>query len=213
VDDFKGQIRSLKVYGDDFWEFYNKQTQKVKERILWTIRLIRDIQRVPEQYLKHLEGTDGLYEIRVNSGNNIFRIFCFFDEGQLVILLNAFQKKTQKTPTDELERAKKLKKQYLKTGKNKLVDLEEFIDKEYGKRGAKRRDKFEEGYETFKLGVMLQELRREQNMTQEQLAEKCGTTKNYISRIENDASDIRLSTLQRIVREGFGGHLKLSVNV
>jgi len=99
------------------------------------------------------------------------------------------------------------------TRKNKLVDLDEFIDKEYGKRGTKRRDKFEEGYETFKLGVVLQELRKERNMTQEQLAEKCGTTKNYISRIENDASDIRLSTLQRIVREGFGGHLRLSVNL
>jgi len=101
----------------------------------------------------------------------------------------------------------------MKTRKNKLVDLEELIDKEYGKRGTKKRDKFEEGYETFKLGVMLQELRKERNMTQEQLAEKCGTTKNYISRIENDASDIRLSTLQRIVREGFGGYLKLSVNL
>lgn len=99
------------------------------------------------------------------------------------------------------------------TRKNKLVDLDEFIDKEYGKRGTKKRDKFEEGYETFKLGVMLQELRKERNMTQEELAEKCGTTKNYISRIENDASDIRLSTLQRIVRDGFGGHLKLSVNL
>ncbi|MBS1987773.1 helix-turn-helix transcriptional regulator [Candidatus Dependentiae bacterium] len=99
------------------------------------------------------------------------------------------------------------------TRKNKLVDLDEFIDKEYGKRGTKRRDKFEEGYETFKLGVVLQELRKERNMTQAQLAEKCGTTKNYISRIENDASDIRLSTLQRIVREGFGGHLRLSVNL
>lgn len=99
------------------------------------------------------------------------------------------------------------------TRKNKLLDLEEFINKEYGKRGTKKRDKFEEGYEAFKLGVMLQELRRERNMTQEQLAEKCGTTKNYISRIENDASDIRLSTLQRIIREGFGGRLKLSVNL
>jgi DNA-binding XRE family transcriptional regulator len=99
------------------------------------------------------------------------------------------------------------------TRKNGLVDLEEFIDKEYGKRGTKKRDKFEQGYEAFKLGVMLQQLRRERNMTQEQLAEKCGTTKNYISRIENDASDIRLSTLQRIVREGFGGQLKLSVNL
>jgi len=112
VDDFKGKIRSLKVYGDDFWEFYNRLSQKVKERILWTIRLIRDLQRVPGQYLKHLTGTDGLYEIRVSSGSNAFRIFCFFDEGQLVILLNGFQKKTQKTPTGELERAIKLKKQY-----------------------------------------------------------------------------------------------------
>lgn len=101
----------------------------------------------------------------------------------------------------------------MKTRKKNLVDLEEFIDERYGKRGTKKRDKFEEGYETFKLGVMLQELRKERNMTQEQLAEKCGTTKNYISRIENDASDIRLSTLQRIVREGFGAYLKLSVNL
>ena len=112
MDDFKGQIRSLKVYGNDFWEFYNKQTKKVQDRILWTIRLFRDIQFVPEKYLKHLEGTDGIYEIRVSSGNNIFRIFCFFDEGQLVILLNGFQKKTQKTPAEEIEKAKKLKKQY-----------------------------------------------------------------------------------------------------
>jgi HTH-type transcriptional regulator / antitoxin HipB len=112
-----------------------------------------------------------------------------------------------------LKELKNLKSNIMTTRKNKLVDLEEFIDKQYGKRGTKKRDKFEEGYEAFKLGVMLQELRREHNMTQEQLAEKCGTTKNYISRIENDASDIRLSTLQRIIREGFGGHLKLSVNL
>lgn len=100
----------------------------------------------------------------------------------------------------------------MKIKNENLVDLEEFIDKEYGSRGTNRREKFEEGYEAFKPGVMLQEIRKQKNMTQEQLAEKCGTTKNYISRIENDASDIRLSTLMRIVREGFGGHLKLSVN-
>lgn len=110
MDDFKGQIRSLKVYGNDFWKFYNGQTKKIQDRILWTIRIIRDIQLVPEKYLKYIE--DAIYEIRVSSGNNIFRIFCFFDEGQLVILLNGFQKKTQKTPSQEIERAKKLKKQY-----------------------------------------------------------------------------------------------------
>lgn len=110
MEDFIGQIRSLKVYGPDFWEFYNQQTKKVQERILWTIRVIRDIQMISEKYLKHID--DGIYEIRISSGNNIFRIFCFFDEGKLVILLNGFQKKTQKTPTKEIERAKKLKTQY-----------------------------------------------------------------------------------------------------
>ena len=112
MDDFKGQIRSLKVYGDDFWTFYNMQNKKVQARILWTIRLIRDIPFVPEKYLKHLTGTDGIYEIRVSSGSDIFRIFCFFDEGKLVILINGFQKKTQKTPFEEIERAKKLKNKY-----------------------------------------------------------------------------------------------------
>ena len=101
----------------------------------------------------------------------------------------------------------------MKTRRNKLVDLEDFIDQQYGKHGTDKRDNFEEGYEAFKLGVMLQELRHQHNMTQEQLAIKCGTTKNYISRIENDASDIRLSTLMRIIREGFGQQLKLSVGL
>ena len=96
-----------------------------------------------------------------------------------------------------------------KTVGNDLIFFEDHLDQQYGKSGAPAREKFEEGFEAFKLGVMIQELRKENGMTQEQLAEKCGTTKTYISRIENDASDIRLSTLMRIIREGFGKHLKL----
>jgi len=92
-----------------------------------------------------------------------------------------------------------------------LKSFVDHLDKQYGKRGTKEREEFETGFESFKLGVMLQELRKEQGMTQEQLAEKCGTTKTYISRIENDASDIRLSTLTRIIREGLGRHLRLTV--
>jgi DNA-binding XRE family transcriptional regulator len=101
----------------------------------------------------------------------------------------------------------------MKNKKNKITTFEEHLNKEYGKRGAVRREKYEQGFESFKLGVMLQELRKQKRLTQEQLAEKCGTTKNYISRIENDASDIRLSTLMRIIQEGFGGNLKLSVEI
>ncbi len=95
--------------------------------------------------------------------------------------------------------------------KNNIVTFEELLDKEYGKIGTPARDKFEQGFEAFKLGVILQEMRKQQKLTQEQLAKKCGTTKTYISRIENDASDIRLSTLMRIIQEGLGGHLKLTV--
>jgi HTH-type transcriptional regulator/antitoxin HipB len=100
-----------------------------------------------------------------------------------------------------------------KTTNKNLTSFEDHLDQQYGKRGTVRREKFEEGFEAFKLGVMIQELRKENGMTQEQLAKKCGTTKTYISRIENNASDIRLSTLMRIIREGFGGHLRLSLDI
>ena len=96
---------------------------------------------------------------------------------------------------------------------NNLTSFVDHLDKQYGKRGTKEREEFEEGFDSFKIGVMLQELRKEHGMTQEQLAAKCGTTKTYISRIENDASDIRLTTLMRIVRQGFGKHLKMSVEI
>ena len=95
--------------------------------------------------------------------------------------------------------------------KNNITTFEDFLNQEYGKIGTPKRDKYEQGFEAFKLGVMLQEMRKQQNMTQDQLAKKCGTTKTYISRIENDASDIRLSTLMRIIQEGLGGHLKIVV--
>lgn len=100
-----------------------------------------------------------------------------------------------------------------KTVNKNLTSFADHLDEQYGKRGTEERERFEEGYDAFRLGVMLQELRKEQGLTQEQLAEKCGTTKTYISRIENDASDIRLSTLMRIVREGLGGHLRLNVDI
>ena len=95
----------------------------------------------------------------------------------------------------------------------RLKSFDQHLDEKYGKIGTSKREEFELGYEAFKLGVIIQELRKKQNLTQEQLAQKCNTTKNYISRIENDASDIRLSTLMRIINDGLGGHLKLSVEV
>jgi DNA-binding XRE family transcriptional regulator len=99
----------------------------------------------------------------------------------------------------------------MKTEIKKVTTFAEHLDVQYGTKGSETREKYEEEYETFELGVMLQEMRKERGMTQEQLALKCGTTKTYISKIENNASDIRLSTLMRIIRQGLGGHLKLSL--
>ena len=104
--------RKITFYKSYFQEFFNKHSKKVKAKIVWTFDLVEDLNRVPDTYLKHIEGTDGLYEIRVQSGSDIFRIFCFFDQGKLVILANRFQKKTQKTPKKEIEMALKIKAEY-----------------------------------------------------------------------------------------------------
>ena len=102
----------------------------------------------------------------------------------------------------------------MKNQKNKnLVSWDDHLNQKYGKIGTPSRDKYEQEFEAFKLGVLIQEARKKRRLTQEELALKVGTTKNYISRIENNASDIRLSTLMRIITDGLGGHLKLTLDL
>ena len=95
--------------------------------------------------------------------------------------------------------------------KSKTKTLTQLIEEQYGKKGTPKRDKFDKGYESFKLGAMIHDARLERGMTQEQLAEKCGTNKSYISKVENDIKDVRISTLQKIIEVGLGGQLNLSV--
>ncbi len=104
--------RKIRFYKNYFQDFFSKQNKKVKAKIIWTLDLIEDLQRVPDTHLKHIENTDGLYEIRVQLARDIFRIFCFFDHGQIIVLANGFQKKTQKTPRKEIEMALKIKAEY-----------------------------------------------------------------------------------------------------
>ena len=105
-------LRKIQLYENLFSNFYNEQTQDVKYKIDEVLYFIRVIKRLSNRFLKHIEGVKGLYEIRVMVGNNIYRIFCTFDEGNLVILFNGFQKKDQKTPKNEIDMAKKLMKEY-----------------------------------------------------------------------------------------------------
>jgi len=106
--------RKIIFHDDHFMVFYLGQTLKVQEKIEFILRIIRQVERIPAKFFRLIEGTDGLYEIRVEYGSNIFRIFCCYDEGNLVILFNGFQKKTQKTPYREIEKALKLKREYFK---------------------------------------------------------------------------------------------------
>lgn len=106
------KFREIFVYKDYFLDFFQKQKAKVKEKILWTLMVIETQEKISTEYFKHIEGVDGLYEIRIQFGNDIFRVFCFFDEGKLVVLTNGFQKKTQKTPKREIEKAIKIKEEY-----------------------------------------------------------------------------------------------------
>ncbi|HPS27761.1 MAG TPA: type II toxin-antitoxin system RelE/ParE family toxin [Bacteroidales bacterium] len=105
-------IRNIYYYKDFYLDFFNTLQPEVKKKLNWTLLLIATLDRVPGKYFKHIEGSSGLFEIRVEVRSDIYRVFSFFDKGQLVILLNGFQKKSQKTPKNEIEQAEKLKKQY-----------------------------------------------------------------------------------------------------
>jgi phage-related protein len=112
-------IRELLFYKSYFLDFYFKQNKKTQGKIDYVLDLIRNVERVPAKFLKHIEGTDGIYEIRIESFGNIFRILSFFDSNRLVVLLNSFQKKTNKIPKKETETSERLKKEYFENKSNK----------------------------------------------------------------------------------------------
>ncbi len=114
-------IREIKFYENFFIDFYISLNTSIQEKIEYVFKVIRTVDMIPQKFLKHIEGTDGLYEIRIKVGSDIYRIFCCFDEGRIVVLFNGFQKKSQKTPKKEINRALKIKNNYFenkKTGKS-----------------------------------------------------------------------------------------------
>jgi len=115
------KAREVIAYKDYFDEFFKAQEQKVRDKIIKVLDIIEQVDRVPSTYLKYIEGTNGLFEVRVQLGNNIFRIFCFFDGNKFVILLTGFQKKTQKTPAKEISRAVRLMEEYYEEKKKEQL--------------------------------------------------------------------------------------------
>ena len=108
-------IRQIIYYEEYYLDFFNAQKEEVRKKLNWTLQLISIQNRIPEKFFKHITGSDAIFEIRVEVGSDIFRVFSFFDKGNLVILVNGFHKKTQKTPKAEIKMAEKLKKEYLET--------------------------------------------------------------------------------------------------
>jgi len=111
--------RTIIFYEEYFIDFYKTLDNKVKEKVKYVLELIKQVERVPEKFLAPMTGYEGLFEIRIGYQSNIYRIFCCFDRGQLVVLFNGFQKKTQKTPQVEIERAMRLKAEYFQTKKER----------------------------------------------------------------------------------------------
>ena len=163
-------------------EFIDSQPSKVAQKIAWVLKAVQELEKIPKTYFKKITDTD-FYEVRIEVSGNIYRFLGFFHNGNIVILTNGFQKKTQKTPANEIERKEK--------------------DSEFAAG-------FDVGYEEFKIGMMIKEMRLENGMTQEQLAEKLDTKKSVISRMENHSEDIRLSTLQKVASV-FGKQLKVAM--
>lgn len=141
--------RVLRFYRNYYDDFYQAQSLQVQNKIEWTLRLIEMLEIVPEKYLKHITGTDGLYEIRGQSGNISFRIFCFFDTGGTIVLGNGFQKKNVQSKSKKIMNTKL------------WTTLDEHIEQNYGKRGTKKREEFERGYKIFEQEVFA-ELEKEQ---------------------------------------------------
>ena len=110
--------RQVVAYKNYFLDFYEGLPDNVQTKIEWTLSLIQITKQIPERYFKHIIGTKGLYEIRVEVGGNIYRIFSFFDKGNLVVLGNGFQKKSQKTPNQEIKKAVKIMEEYHHENKN-----------------------------------------------------------------------------------------------
>ena len=115
------KVREVITYKNYFEDFFAEQERKVQDKIIKVLDIIEQIDRIPSTYLKYIEGTNGLFEVRIKLGTNIFRIFCFFDGNKFVILLSGFQKKTQITPKGEIERAIRLMSEYYeeKTGEQR----------------------------------------------------------------------------------------------
>ena len=163
--------RKIRTYGGYFESFMQQLTEKEQEKVQYGLLLLKTQGRLPKKFVKLIR--DGIFELRTEYGGKIFRVFFIFDEGEIVVLFNGFQKKTQKTPQGEIEKA--------------------------GKEGTPERARAEEAAYSYYSGQILQDARKEAKVTQAELAERTQTTKSYISKIENGIITPSVGMFYRII--------------
>ena len=189
-------------------EFLDSLTGQQARKVAWVLELIEELPTVPTNYLKKLVSTDDIWEVRVGAGNNIFRLLGFFDGQKLIVLDHAFQKKDAED-TEAGYKNSRGQKEGLFQEENGMKKLQTYI-KERKARDPEFAEGYEAGYQDFKIGAMLKAARKEAGMTQEQVAEKMHTKKTAVSRIENHAQDVKLSTLAKFA-QAFGKTLRIEV--
>lgn len=177
----KGE-RQILFYKDYFISFYQSLSEGAQRKLDYSLAMLKLQERVSKKFVKFIR--DGIYEVRANHDGNIYRAFFIFDDGNIVMLFNGFQKKTQKK-----RRKAKLRKQFrLKTNimqeRNDIGSFDAILDKKYGKIGTQKREEFHRKAYAYCMGRMLMEARKQESMSQSELAAKVGTNKTYISRIE-----------------------------
>ena len=179
--------RKVIAYGQYYKDFLATLTEKEIQKVKYVLSLLGTEDRLPIKFIKVIR--DGLYELRISYNGNIYRIFFIFDEGQIVVLFNGFHKKTQKTPSSEIDKALKIKEEYYEY-KKQHAD---------GAPGTPEREKFDEEAYAFYTGQILLDARREAKVTQSELAKRINATKSYISRIESGAINPSVGTFYRII--------------
>ena len=162
------KIREVIAYKHYFEDFLKKLPIKAQDKIFKIIEAIETFERVPSNYLKYIKGTEGLFEARSKPGSDIWRVFCFFDDGKLVILLNGFTKKTQKNPEKRNSKGRTFNEKILQRKKEQVMNTKswsEIKDEVYGKKGTERRDELDRDFESFKISLLLRKAREEKHLT------------------------------------------------
>lgn len=205
------QVRKIIYFKQYFKDFYDQQSNKVAEKIDLGIYYLQYTQQMPSRYVGSTKKPN-LHYLRIKQGSDIYRIFFCYDKGKVVVLMNGFTKKTQKTPKSEIDRALKIKTITSMKKKSNISTFEDHLTEQYGAIGTIERTAFEVKAKAFVIGELLKDERLQAKLTQEELADKIGAKKSYISRIETGKTDIQLSTLYKLFEVGLGKQITISIN-